>query len=64
MGSPQHPDFDALSQQVDLDRLLYASSPPSGPTDAFKPLSVRKIDAGVTHVINARFHHISKPGLS
>lgn len=63
MGSPRHPDFDALSQQIDLDQLLYASKAHSGPTDAFQPLSIRKIDAGVANVINARFHR-SKPGLS
>jgi len=47
---------------VSFDQLLYASAPPSGPTSAFQPLSVRKIDAGVTNVINARFHRIKPNG--
>ena len=51
-------DFDS-DKIIELGSLLYASAPTdltSGPTNAFQPLSTRKIDAGVTNVINARFN--------
>lgn len=59
MGTREHSGFDN-DQQVDLSHLLYTAGP-GGPASAFKALSPRKIDAGVTRVINARFNH-HKPG--
>lgn len=54
MGTPDSHGPDNI-EKVDFTRLLYASDA-SGPSGAFGKLSVRKIDAGVTNVINARFN--------
>lgn len=62
MQSGQRPPLEITEALVNFDRLLYASTPPAGPTSAFQPLSVRKIDAGVTNMINARFNRHKPDG--
>lgn len=61
MGDPKTPDL-TNDTPVNMDRLLYASSTQSGPSSAFAALSTRKIDAGVTNVINARFNRHKPSG--